>query len=126
MASHDLCNAKTTILGATPGAIPGIDGNPHERFQLPMHSRSVFSRIGVVPARQIYLLKSVLEIAVISGLRCWNLTIAITKLARNRRTQDKKSYLNSAREVRRTNCPPHLGPDAGRFQCNSSGKDEMQ
>ena len=32
MASHDLSNAKTTILGATPGAIPGIDGNPHERF----------------------------------------------------------------------------------------------
>ena len=32
MASHDLCNAKTTILGATPGAIPGIDGNPHESF----------------------------------------------------------------------------------------------
>ena len=31
MASHDLCNAKTRILGATPGAIPGIDGNPHER-----------------------------------------------------------------------------------------------
>ena len=32
MASHDLCNAKTRILGATPGAIPGIDGNPHGRF----------------------------------------------------------------------------------------------
>ena len=30
--SHDLCNAKTTILGANPGAIPGIDGNPHEIF----------------------------------------------------------------------------------------------
>ena len=29
MASHDLSNTKTTILGATPGAIPGIDGNPH-------------------------------------------------------------------------------------------------
>ena len=27
MASHHLCNAKPTILGATPGAIPGIDGN---------------------------------------------------------------------------------------------------
>ena len=23
---------ETTILGATPGATPGIDGNPHERF----------------------------------------------------------------------------------------------
>ena len=32
MASHDLSNTKTAILGATPGAIPGIDGNPHERF----------------------------------------------------------------------------------------------
>ena len=32
MASRDLCNAKTTILRATPGAIPGIDGNPHGRF----------------------------------------------------------------------------------------------
>ena len=32
MASHDLCNVKTTILGAAPGAIPGIDGNPHGRF----------------------------------------------------------------------------------------------
>ena len=25
-------NTKTTILGATPGAILGIDGHPHERF----------------------------------------------------------------------------------------------
>ena len=32
MAFHDLSNRKTTILGATPGAIPGIGGNPHERF----------------------------------------------------------------------------------------------
>ena len=32
MASHDLSNTKTTILGATPGAIPGIYGNPNERF----------------------------------------------------------------------------------------------
>ena len=32
MASRDLCNAKTRILGATPGAVPGIDENPHERF----------------------------------------------------------------------------------------------
>ena len=32
MASHDLSNTKTTILGATPGAILGIDGHPHERF----------------------------------------------------------------------------------------------
>ena len=32
MASHDLSNTKTAILGATPGAILGIDGDPHERF----------------------------------------------------------------------------------------------
>ena len=30
MASHDLSNTKTTILGATPGAILGIGGHPHE------------------------------------------------------------------------------------------------
>ena len=29
IASLDLSNTKTTILGATPGAIPGIDGNPN-------------------------------------------------------------------------------------------------
>ena len=32
MASHDLSNTKTAILRATPGAILGIDGNPHDRF----------------------------------------------------------------------------------------------
>ena len=31
MASHDLRHAKPKILGATPGAVAGIDGNPHER-----------------------------------------------------------------------------------------------
>ena len=30
MASHGLSNTKTKILGVTPGAISGIDGNPHE------------------------------------------------------------------------------------------------
>ena len=54
MASHDLSNTKTTILGATPGAIPGIDGNPHERFSFAPYSRGFFSRIGVVPARKNY------------------------------------------------------------------------
>ena len=30
---------------ATPGAIPGIDGNPHQRISfLPQHSRSIFFR----------------------------------------------------------------------------------
>ena len=32
MTSHDLSYTKTTILGATPGAIPRTGGNPHERF----------------------------------------------------------------------------------------------
>ena len=31
MASHDLSNTKSIILGAIPGAILGIDGHPHER-----------------------------------------------------------------------------------------------
>ena len=50
MASHVLSNTKATILGATPAAIPGIDGNPPENcsFALSEH----FSRIGMVPARQ--------------------------------------------------------------------------
>ena len=55
MASHDLSNTKTTILGATPGAIPGIDGNPHERFSFAPLFSERFSRIGVVPARKIFL-----------------------------------------------------------------------
>ena len=32
MASHDLNNTKTTILGAPPGMILRIGGDPHERF----------------------------------------------------------------------------------------------
>ena len=52
MASHDLSKMKTTILGATPGAIPRIDGSAHERLHVPMHSRSFFSKVGVVPACQ--------------------------------------------------------------------------
>ena len=55
MASHDLSNTKTTILGATLGAIPGIDFNHMKDFHLTMHSRSIFSKIGVVPARQTLL-----------------------------------------------------------------------
>ena len=34
MASHDLSDTKTTILGATPGVIPRLDGNSHERLSL--------------------------------------------------------------------------------------------
>ena len=44
MASHDLSNTKTTILGATPGAIPGNDGNPHERFSLAPPFSECFSK----------------------------------------------------------------------------------
>ena len=32
MASHELSNTGTTILGATLGAIPGSGGSPRERF----------------------------------------------------------------------------------------------
>ena len=53
MASHDLSNTKTTILRATPGAILGIDGGPTWKIIVcPIHSRSVLSGIGVVPALQ--------------------------------------------------------------------------
>ena len=53
VASHDLTNTKTTILGATPGAIPGIVGHPHEIFSFaPSILGAFFSRIGVTPARQ--------------------------------------------------------------------------
>ena len=53
MVSHDLSNAKTTILGATLGAIPGIAANPPERFfSCPCILGAIFPRIGVVPARQ--------------------------------------------------------------------------
>ena len=51
MASHDLCNVKTRIVGATPGAIPGIDGNPHERFSFAhAFSERLLFRVGVTPA----------------------------------------------------------------------------
>ena len=47
MASHDLSNAKTTILGATLGAIPGIAANPHERFSFaPAFSERFFKNWG--------------------------------------------------------------------------------
>ena len=43
------------ILGATPGAYPGaipsIDGNPHERFSFAPTFLEHFTRIGLVPAR---------------------------------------------------------------------------
>ena len=52
MVSHDLSNEKATNLGATLGAIPGIGGNSHERFSFAPAFSELFSRIGVVPARQ--------------------------------------------------------------------------
>ena len=53
MASHDLSNTTTTILGATPRAIPGSDGKPHEIVSF-AHAffGAFFSQHGVVPARQ--------------------------------------------------------------------------
>ena len=49
MASHDLSNAKTTILGSTLGAIPGIEGNPHEIFSFGDAFSERFLRMRVVP-----------------------------------------------------------------------------
>ena len=49
MASHDLSNTKTTIIGATPGEFMGTH---MKDLHSPLHSRSFFSRIGVVPARK--------------------------------------------------------------------------
>ena len=47
MASRDLSNTKTTILRATPGAIPRIDGNPHERSPFaPSFSERFFENWG--------------------------------------------------------------------------------
>ena len=47
MASHDLSNTKPAILGATPGAIPGIEGDPHERFSFdPAFSELFFKNWG--------------------------------------------------------------------------------
>ena len=47
MASHDLSSTKTRILGATPGVIPRIDGNPHERFSYaPPFSERFFKNSG--------------------------------------------------------------------------------
>ena len=46
MAFRDLCNAKTRILAEFPESM----GIQMKDFHLPVHSRSVFSKIGVVPA----------------------------------------------------------------------------
>ena len=47
MVSHDLINTKPTILGATPGAIPGFAANPPERFSFaPAFSERFFKNWG--------------------------------------------------------------------------------
>ena len=54
MASRGLSNTKTTILGATPGAILGIDGYPHERFSFaPVFSERFFKNWGGPCAQDI-------------------------------------------------------------------------
>ena len=60
MASHDLSNTKTTILGATPGAIPGVDGNPHEIFSFaPSILGAFFRELGWSPRARIKILTTV-------------------------------------------------------------------
>ena len=55
MASHDLINTKPTILGATPGAIPGIAANPPERFSFaPAFSERFFKNWGGPRAPESY------------------------------------------------------------------------
>ena len=47
MASHDLSNAKTTILAVTLGAIPGTAANPPESFSFaPAFSSAFFTSWG--------------------------------------------------------------------------------
>ena len=47
MASHDLSNAKTTILGATLGALPIIVANAPETFSFaPAFSERFFQELG--------------------------------------------------------------------------------
>ena len=81
MACHDLINTKPTILGATLGAIPGIAANPPERLHLPLHSRSVFSRIGVVPAHQRILFRK-------------------KKFERRRRKKHRETFKSTERKMR--------------------------
>ena len=50
VAYHDLSDAKTTILGATLGAIPGIAANPHERLSFaPCILGAFFQELGWSP-----------------------------------------------------------------------------
>ena len=66
MASHDLSNTKTTILGATPGAIPGIFGSPLERFSFaPPFSELFFENWGGPRAQELYCHAIVAQILVV-------------------------------------------------------------
>ena len=49
MASHDLSNTRTTILGATPGAIPGIEETHMKDFHLALHSGVFGQELGRSP-----------------------------------------------------------------------------
>ena len=56
--THDLSNTKATILGATSGAILGIDGHPHERFSFaPSFSERFFQNWGGPPRAPFILFK---------------------------------------------------------------------
>ena len=58
MASHDLSNTETTILGATPGAIPGIHGKPDERFSFaPSIVGAFLQELGWSPISQCFPLR---------------------------------------------------------------------
>ena len=71
MASHDLSNTKTTILGATPGAIPGIDGHPHERFSFaPPFSERFFENWGGPRVQEIWSLVIFVGVRFFNFLRC--------------------------------------------------------
>ena len=53
VASHDLSHAETTIVAATPGAIPGIGGNSHESFSFaPAFSERFFQELGRSPRQK--------------------------------------------------------------------------
>ena len=52
--SRLMSSTKTTILGATPGAILGIDGNPHERFSFgPVFSERFLQELGWTPRARL-------------------------------------------------------------------------
>ena len=65
MASHDASNTKTTILGATPRAIPGIDGNPPEKCSFdPAFSERFFNNWGGPRAPESFVAGSMVDVQV--------------------------------------------------------------